>query len=304
MVDDNISNILTAFNIQNINIIEKIHNDNTWNINDKYILKRYTDKATMDKSILLSTLLSKISIPVPRYIQSIYQQPYVSIRDENYCLMDKTLGEHLDPFCGDYSDNGIKLGNVVATLHLALKKIQPYIECYNCNNIHDLRNSILVEFKKKDIDIDYKIIDICINFEDVYGTLPRQPIHRDIYSGNLLFDNGIFTGYLDFDSLECNVRIFDICYLGASMLVETYQDTNKLEVWKVIFSNILHGYNNISPLLPQELSSIPIMFVLIELIFTAWYSSTGKPKAVVSARLDMVNWIYKNQNQIPDEIFL
>lgn len=47
-----------------------------------------------------------------------------------------------------------------------------------------------------------------------YKTLPRQLIHRDMHTSNLLYRNGMFS-YIDFDMSQRNVRIFDIVYLAG-----------------------------------------------------------------------------------------
>lgn len=47
-----------------------------------------------------------------------------------------------------------------------------------------------------------------------YKTLPRQLIHRDMHTSNLLYRNGMFS-FIDFDMSQRNVRIFDIVYLAG-----------------------------------------------------------------------------------------
>ena len=79
-------------------------------------------------------------------------------------------------------------------------------------------------------------------FESVYKTLPRQIIHRDMHPGKLLFDKGVFTGYLDFDLSQSNARIFDIVYLGCGLLVDNYKDETRLGQWCDIFAGIIQGY--------------------------------------------------------------
>lgn len=56
------------------------------------------------------------------------------------------------------------------------------------------------------------------NLQDGYDRLPRQLIHRDVHFGNFLFDHGEFSGYIDFDLSQKNIRIFDICYFLTGLL--------------------------------------------------------------------------------------
>lgn len=46
--------------------------------------------------------------------------------------------------------------------------------------------------------------------------LPRHLIHRDAHTGNMLFEDTGFVGWVDFDHLETNFRIFDVCYCGRN----------------------------------------------------------------------------------------
>ena len=93
-----------------------------------------------------------------------------------------------------------------------------------------------------------------------------------MHLGNLLFENNEFRWYLDFDIAQRNARIFEICYLGASMLVDNYQDAERFNVWKEIFRGVLDGYQSNSVLNEMEVKSLRMMFVIIEVIFTAFFA--------------------------------
>ena len=47
----------------------------------------------------------------------------------------------------------------------------------------------------------------CNQLEKIYEGLPKQLIHRDVHSGNFLFENNEFSGYIDFDLSQKNIRI-------------------------------------------------------------------------------------------------
>lgn len=42
---------------------------------------------------------------------------------------------------------------------------------------------------------------------NLYSKLPIQLIRREVHLGNLLFDNNKFSGYIDFDLSQKNIRI-------------------------------------------------------------------------------------------------
>ena len=41
-----------------------------------------------------------------------------------------------------------------------------------------------------------------------------------MHFGNFLFQEGSFSGYIDFDLSQKNIRIFDLCYFLAGLLAE------------------------------------------------------------------------------------
>ena len=118
-------------------------------------------------------------------------------------------------------------------------------------------------------------------------------IHRDIHTSNLLFENGILTGYLDFDMSQINARVFDIVYLGCSQLVENYKDESRLKIWQEIFAGIMQGYNELVSLSEDEIKAIPSLFVFIEVLFTAFYSKIGQLETAKSC-VEMTNWMHEN----------
>lgn len=293
---EKIKRILFMFNVKKVDKIEQVYKS-AWSINDSYILKHNVNLSELEKSIALSKMLINENIPVAMYFKTIDNNSYAFVDKEYYCLMSKISGHHIDPYLGDCTGTGKKLGNIIATLHLALKKIGLSFECYDADYIKELNGWIIEEIKEKNLNISQEIIDECFAFEPLYIRLPRQLIHRDMHLGNLLFENDNFAGYLDFDISQKNVRILDVCYLGASMLVGNYQDAERLYLWQKIFKGVLAGYEEISQLSCDERQAIPMMFVIIELTFTAFFSRIGQSEISKSC-IDMTLWLYNNIDKI------
>jgi Ser/Thr protein kinase RdoA (MazF antagonist) len=152
---------------------------------------------------------------------------------------------------------------------------------------------IIPEFEKNGVSFNNGVMDSIITFlSRDYKTLPRQLIHRDMHTSNLVYDNGVFS-YIDFDMCQKNVRVFDIVYLGCSQLVENYKDDTRLKQWHEIFTGILHGYNELLPLSDEEIKALPFLFVFDEMIFAAFYFKTGEP-GIAESCLNMANWLYEN----------
>ena len=285
--------ILRRYGIDAKNIT-KIYRS-AWIIDDAYVLKTGDNKSTFDKSIALSRLLCSQGLPAIEYMNTTDGEPYVLTDGSYWCLMKRIRGTVFDPFIGDPKHNGIVLGKAVAALHDALKNIEDEVDAYDADFYDEYKTWILPELEKGGVTFADGVLDYLQAFlTQEYPSLPRQLIHRDIHTSNLLFEDGVLTGYLDFDMGQKNARIFDVVYLACSQLVENYWDTARLAIWCEIFAGIVQGYNELLPLSEKELKAIPALFVFDEVLFTAFYAKTGQPETAKSC-VDMTNWLYENR---------
>ena len=289
---------LAAFNIKSDASVTQIYKS-ALDIDGAYILKKSSNPAEFDKSIKLSHALASTGLPVVEFINTRDEKPYFSKDGICFCLMKKITGEHVDPFSGDCKQNGFMLGEAAARLHMALSEITAEQDIYEADFAHELEVWILPELAEKQLSESFEegVLSACREITKTCKSLPRQLIHRDMHTGNLLFDNGKFSGYLDFDISQKNVRIFDVCYLGCSLLVENYGDDGRLKQWQEIFCGILNGYEFVQPLEEAEIDALPGLFVLIEVLFTAFFSKQNQPELVQSC-IDMTNWLHKHIGSI------
>jgi len=284
--------ILSCFGMYDPSFITKIYRS-AWDIDDTYILKANDNKGQLEKSVFLNRLLLSEGVPVIEYIDAADDKPYVYFAGKYWCLMKKINGKCFDPFTGDLNHNGTVLGKAVAVLHKALKSIENKIDTCDTDFFSELLTWIAPELEKNNIFLNDGVMDSIVAFlSGDYKTLPRQLIHRDMHTGNLLYENGTFY-YVDFDMSQRNVRIFDIVYLGCSQLVENYKDETRLKQWREIFMGVLQGYGELLPLSENERKAMPYLFVFIEILFTAFYLKTGQPEIAKSCT-DMINWLHEN----------
>lgn len=255
-----------------------------WDIDGQYILKRGGDRAVLEKSMRLSALLAARGIPVPEYIGGI-----VPSDGAYFVLMKKMPGQSFDPYKGNPYENGVMLGRLVAQLHAALREIPDDFDCPDADCMRDLDEYIVPE-----VPVSKDVLEYCRAFGPLYEALPRQLIHRDVHTSNMLFEHGVFTGWLDFDISQKNVRLFDICYLAGSQLVGNYRKPWRLRMWREIFRGVLQGYDEISPLTAQEREAVPHMFVHIEVLFAAFFSKNGQEKTSKNC-LNMAKWLYRHR---------
>ena len=88
MTNETINKILSLFGVKHSDNITQVYKS-AWNIDDKYILKRNTDSAQFDKSILFSNLLIEKKLPVARFYKTTEGKDYVLFDDAYFCLMNK-----------------------------------------------------------------------------------------------------------------------------------------------------------------------------------------------------------------------
>ncbi|MGI6689501.1 MAG: hypothetical protein GX916_04770 [Clostridiales bacterium] len=65
--------------------------------------------------------------------------------------------------------------------------------------------------------------------------------------------------------------------------------------WREVFNGVLAGYGGVTALTTAEREAVPMMFVVIEVIFTAFFSGKGMMDAARSG-VDMTNWLYNNRS--------
>lgn len=87
--------------------------------------------------------------------------------------------------------------------------------------------------------------------------------------GNFLFDNEKFSGYIDFDLSQRNIRVFDLCYFMLGLLSEEESLDISEEQWFDILKYLFSGYEQENELLPEEKQAVPYVMKAIELLFVA-----------------------------------
>ncbi len=104
--------------------------------------------------------------------------------------------------------------------------------------------------------------------------LPQQLIHRDFHPGNVLFNRGVVSGYLDFDHLIVGPRPLDLSYcLGSILARRLERDRPRIEQWLALAGGLVSGYLSVAPLRPAELARIAPLTVEVEAEFLDYFLS-------------------------------
>lgn len=271
-----------------------------WQIGDKYVLKTGKNIDEMHRNLLMINALSEQNIPVATVLKTMDGLNYIFEDDIYFFISRKIDGEHLtNIYEQNHSELAYLIGQVVGRLHIAFKACQTKVSCYDNNFYDEIVGWVSKTFDDKKITlIPEDILKQCISeLKNIYPKLPRQLIHRDIHPGNMMFKNNILTGYIDFDLSQINARVFDICYMALSFLVDNTDDNQKTTKWFDILKSIVNGYESVNPISYDEKKAIPIMMVAIEMLFVAYFANNNHTDGTNGAAKTLL-WLWQNKEGI------
>lgn len=293
-----IQKVLKYWNLQNESITNIYNentgkqNDNAFYVGDDYVIKFTANLGNIKNNINITKSLSNVELPVATVIKTTNGAEYLQDGELYFIVTKRMKGQQLK--CEDIFNNidiAYQIGESISKLHQALITFDSgnYTEV---NIYNDVVNSALSKVKDIINLSDSFINDYTNNFGAINEKLSKQIIHRDINPSNMIFDDGKFNGFIDFDLTEINVRIFDICYCATSILSECFADSDiNKDKWIDILNNLVLGYESISPLSDDEKQALPYVIYSIQIICIAYFSQFDKYKELTKINIDMLKWI-------------
>lgn len=288
-----IQKLLSHWNLQD----EKVANiynentgrqsENTYYIGEDYVIKFSANYGSIKNSISITNNLAKSNLPVAEVIKTVEESEYLQEGELYFVVTKRIKGRQLK--CEDIfknTDIAYQIGGNIARLHNALK-------AFDESNYKksDIFNDVRFEFPRVQNLVNLND-DFLKNFSIIYDKLPMQIIHRDINPSNMIFDEGEFKGFIDFNLTEVNIRIFDICYCATAILSECFNnsdiDKNK---WLEIFDNLVNGYERITPLSEYEKQALPYVIYSIQIICIAYFNQYDKFDNLTKANIGILKWI-------------
>jgi len=244
-----------------------------WNINDSFFLKKYADLNEGRKVSQITDQLLKYNVPVAKPVKTLTNKNYTEIDGAIYILSEKLPGKQIDH--DSLNDTFfIEMGKVIAQLHCVFAKIETEIELWDNNLLDELQGWIKDTLQDNGWSLisENEYSHTLYHLKKYDKDLPKQLIHRDVHLNNFLFYNGNFSGYIDFDLSQRNIRIFDLCYFLTGLLCEEEKITLTDNEWKNAVKNTVKGYHEIINLTEAEQKAIPFVMEAIELLFAAWFT--------------------------------
>lgn len=276
-----IQNVLSRWDIKAENL--KQCHEHVWEIGTKYIIKIYDDEESLQRNIKILRALLKYDVPVSTILETKEGKDFVEFSGKYYVITQKLSGEHFK----DARKDGVafRMGCAIGHLHKALAKCENELEFWDNSLLEELEGWIKEKFESNEWELldRAKYQETVGKLKAVYSELPKQLIHRDVHSGNFLFENDIFSGYIDFDLSQKNIRIFDLAYFLAGLLTEENGIILNESEWLIIVKNVIKGYESKIKLLQEELEVLSFVMESIELLFAAYFISVEDTRCALDA---------------------
>jgi len=270
VMQEKIKLLLQKWGIEEVSVSQVY--DSAWQIGEDYILKVYENKEDLERNIRMLRLLGEKGVPVAEVVSTAESEKYILKDGVAYVLTKRLPGNNIIEFDKTFSQVR-ELGRTLGKLHNALAEIGETEGFWENSLLEELKGWIRDVFEKSDwAEISKEEFEgVVCALEKNYDKLPMQLIHRDVHFGNFLFYQGEFSGYIDFDLSQKNIRIFDICYFLLGLLCEEEKRKISFEEWLEISKQVFVGYSEHITLCREELQAVPYVMEAIELLFGAWF---------------------------------
>lgn len=269
---EKITQVIRNWGLENEDI-KQIYNT-TWQVGDEYVLKVYQNLSMLERNLKILQILDNMDIPVGKIVPTKDMEQYISCNDL-FCFLSRKLPGSNIVRIGNDGKLAFTMGGIIADLHMAFTKCEDADVFWNNSLLDEMNGWVKSNLEKE----DWKYISreeyekVVSKLAVVYDKLPVQLIHRDVHFGNFLFEEGKFSGYIDFDLSQRNIRILDICYFLLGLLSEEVKLEITREQWFIIVKNVFAGYESKVELTADEKYAIPYVMECIELLFVSYFEN-------------------------------
>ncbi len=267
----------------------------------RYVLKRKTIYRIQLKEYRFLETLAALGIPVAVPIRARTGEPYVQVGDEFFDLFPRLAGT---AYSEHYTPGGIGrarlFGQAIARLQLALRGCDQIVSLPDMDLPGDIQqcSPVVRSIWPADQRPPGQILgELEAGLANCFTMLPQQLIHGDAHPGNMLFQDGQLSGWIDFELMERGPRLFDLCYCSTALLMNGLDDPARLQAWPGLVRALVEGYESVTPLLAVERGSLRMMQMAIEVPIIAWLAHNNYPGPAARNILALV-WLYENPYEL------
>lgn len=248
-------------------------NDTSWRVADNYVIKEYHDVSMLKRNTEMFKVLLNVGLPVPEVVQTVEGKDFFETEGKGFLVTKKLKGAKIEEVQSLGDEWFYRFGKTIGELHRGFNQCQDTMCYWNNSLLEEMKGWVSDNLEKYRPDfLDLMDAQDQINcLSDVYNDLAKQLIHRDVHVGNFLFDGDAFTGYVDFDLSQSNIRIFDLCYFLMGLICKESGGMNYDQRWFTLVKEVTLGYDQVMSLTPVEKQSMPIVMMNIELLFCAYF---------------------------------
>lgn len=271
--------------------------------NKVYILK---EKGSIEQLLVELDVLERLEekgIKVQKIVRTKSDERYVFYKEKYYCLYEYVVGNVLEiKDTENLKELGSIIGEEIANLHQALNSVNLANELIK-RDLYKVVYGWALPILEKNEHIHRGVIErmqqLHTAFKETVQSLPKQIVHRDMHLSNVIFKSNQFQGFIDFELLENNVRVFDICYCCTSILSELYSDETLRGKWLHIVTKVFEGYYKQNNLMQEEINAIWYVMLSIQVIFVTYFIQLPD---LLKLNEEMFLWIFANKEDIEEAI--
>ena len=223
------------------------------------------------------------------------------MRDDYYNLSPQLPGAvYTDHYAPGAEGRARQFGAAIARLHVALRGCDQIVSMPDMDLPGDIgRCSPMVRsiWPANQRPPGPILDELETGLANCFAKLPQQLLHRDAHPGNMLFQDGQLTGWIDFELMERGPRLFDLCYCSTSLLMNGLDDPTKRQAWSGLVRALVEGYDSVSPLTLVERGAIRMMQMAIEVVFIAWLAHNNYP-AIAARNIEALAWLFGNPYEL------
>ena len=267
----------------------------------RFVLKRETLRRNLQSEYGLLKALAASGVPVAVPLQARSGESYVQVGDEYYNLSPQLPGAvYTDHYGPGAEGRARQFGVAIARLHGALRGCDQIASMPDMDLPGDIQRcgplvrSIWPANQRPPGPI---LTELETGLAKCFTLLPQQLLHRDAHPGNMLFQDGQLTGWIDFELMERGPRIFDLCYCSTSLLMNGLDDPAKRQAWPRLVRALVEGYDSVSPITPVERGAIRMMQMAIGVLFIAWLAHNNYT-APAARNIEALAWLYANPYEL------